>query len=370
MLQTEHLTADNLRGILHTVRAAVPRISFPLDRAASSDIRTGYIDGEPVRRLVVTLRGPGCAWVERGGGCVMCGHHAGTTRGDVPSPEEYLAQFRGEIAGYDLSGIRIISLYNSGSMLNPEEVPPDALALILRDIREFAPIRKVVLETRAEYVRRDAITGLLRELGPGKTISAAIGLETADDRTRELCLNKGCLLDDIARAVSSVKGLAEVQLYVLLGIPFLTEAETVEDTVRSLECARDLGADEIHIEPLTVQRHTLLERLHRAGICRLPSLHSIYEVLGAVVPGIRPYVSPFRHMPPPEIVPRGCSVCTERLIFVLLNRYNIRRDRASLACSPCACMDEWRERLAERDPRPLPERVAEGLERISREDER
>lgn len=364
---TEHSTVGSLRGILHAVRASVPHSSFPRDHAASSDIRIGYIDGEPVRRLVVTLRGPGCAWVSRGGGCVMCGHYAGTTCGDVPSPDEYLAQFRGEIARYDLSDIRVISLYNSGSMLNPEEVPPEALSLIFRDICALAPVRKVVLETRAEYVRRETAAGLKSLLGTGKTLAVAIGLETSDDLTRAFCVNKGCSRDDISRAVRSLRGLAEIQLYILLGVPFLTELEAIEDAIRSLACARDLGADEIHIEPLTVQRYTLVERLYRIGICRLPSLYSLYEVLMAVVPEIRPYVSPFRHMPLPEIIPGGCPVCTERLIDGLLNRYNIRRDRESLACSPCTCMESWRERLAERDFRPIPERVADALDRLGQE---
>jgi hypothetical protein len=367
MVLTEQPILGSLRGILHAVRANTPRSPFPRDLAASSDIRTGYMDAEPVNRLVITLRGPGCSWVSRGGGCVMCGHHAGTTRGEIPLPEEYLAQFRSEIARYDLSSVRVISLYNSGSMLNPGEVPPEALALILRYIRELAPIRKVVLETRAEYVCRKRVAELRRLLGPGKILAVAIGLETADDLARELCVNKGCSLDEIARAVRSVKGLAETQLYVLLGVPFFTESEAVEDAVHSLECARDLGADEIHIEPLTVQRHTLFERLYRAGICRLPSLYSLYEVLRTVVPEIRPYVSPFLHMPPPEIIPGGCPACTERLIDGLLNRYNIRRDYESLAYPPCACMESWRERLAERDSRPLTERVADALERLTLE---
>ena len=120
---------------------------------------------------------------------------------------------------------------------------------ILAEVRAYPSIRKVVLETRAEYVNTEVINELTSLLGVGRTVSVAMGLETADNFLREICLNKGCSLSDITEAVQSLKGIAETQLYILAGIPFLTEAEAIEDTVRSIQCAHSLGADEIHIEP-------------------------------------------------------------------------------------------------------------------------
>ncbi|MHB9030766.1 MAG: hypothetical protein ACYC9O_18515 [Candidatus Latescibacterota bacterium] len=350
---------------MHGIRVSAPILSFPRDKAAASDIRTGYIHDRPARRLVITLRGPGCSWVDRGEGCFMCGHHAGTTRGAIPAAEEYLAQFRSEISGYDLSGIEILSLYNSGSVLNPDEVPPEALRAMIADIRNLGSIRKVVLETRAEYIDRSRLAELKDILGPGRILSVALGLETSDDLKRSLCINKGCSLAEISRAVEAVRGLGETQLYVLLGLPFLTESEAVEDAIRSIRCARDLGADEIHIEPLTLQRHTLLEYLHQAGLYRLPSLYSVYSVLQAVVPEIRPYVSPFLHMPLPEAIPSGCPSCTPGLIDNLLGRYNLLRNRESLEYPRCACLPLWEERRSERDPRPLDRRISDALESLA-----
>ena len=169
-------------------------------------------------------------------------------------------------------------------------------------------IGKVVLETRAEYIDPAVVASLSRLLGPRIRLSIAIGLETADDLKRDLLMNKGCSLDEIERAVLSVKGMADIQLYVLLGLPFLTETELIDDAIGTIRCAARLGADEIHIEPATLQRYTLTGLLADAGLYRLPSLYSLYEVLGAVVPEVRPYVSPFMHMPPPERIPEGCSL--------------------------------------------------------------
>jgi archaeosine synthase beta-subunit len=357
---------DDLRAALHAHRRRTPVQSFPADRAASSDIRTGYLDGLPVRRLVITFRAPGCVWVTAGGGCLMCGHWAGTTRGVRPSTEETVQQFETEIARYDTTGIPVLSLYNSGSMLNPDEMSPDALGTILDTVRRVHPgIRKVVLESRAEFVTADRLATVRSAIGENISLSVAIGLETGDDRRRALCVNKGCDKAEMGRAIDTLHGLAHAQVYVFFGLPFLTEREMIEDTATSIRVARDLGADEIHIEPATLQRHTLLWDIHSAGAYRLPSLYSLYEVLREVMPDIRPYVSPFLHMPLPEFIPEGCPACTERLIDGLLDRYNITRDSAALAYSPCACMESWRARLEERDERSVEERVAAALDMLA-----
>ena len=248
---------EQLRAVLRSIRSATPYTDFPRDRAASSDIRTGYLDGNPVRRLVITMRAPGCSWVERGGGCTMCGHFAGTTRGVLPTVEDCISQFTGEIDRYDLSKIRIVSLYNSGSMLDPDEFPFDALRYICRTLCRLPSIEKLVLESRAEYIDRSSIEELLDILGPSRKLSVAVGLETSDDLKRQLCINKGCTRRDIENAIGAIGDITEIQLYILLGIPFLTEREMLDDAVMSLRCASDMGADEIHIEPATIQRYTL-----------------------------------------------------------------------------------------------------------------
>ena len=365
MNSTNKTSIEALRNVMHSIRAGTPFTTFPRDRAASSDIRTGYVNGQPVNRLVITLRGPGCTWIKRGGGCVMCGHYAGTLQGAVPTAEETISQFRSEIAKYDMEYISVLSLYNSGSVLNTSELHFDALKNILTEIGKLHSIKKVVLESRAEFVRTDIIEILKDILGPHKILSIAIGLETSDDIKRELCINKGSTFLEIKRAVKSLNGIAETQLYILLGLPFLTESEAIEDAVSSIRYAGDIGADEIHIEPITYQRHTLIELLLRHNLSRLPSLYSIYEVLKQVVPGIKPYVSPFMHMPLPDRIPRGCPSCTERLIYGLLNRYNIFRDSESLEYKYCDCLNEWHKRLAETDDRPLSQRVMDSIPAIS-----
>ncbi len=292
----------------------------------------------------------------------MCGHYAGTLGGSTPDPEAVAAQFETETAHYSLQDFPVISIYNSGSVLNPDEIPFEALRTILEKIRPVAGPLKVILESRAEYVTSDLVEELAGVLGPGKTLSIAMGLETLDDGKRDLCVNKGCTFASLERAVASLDGKALSQIYVFFGLPFLTEREALEDTVTSVIAARDMGADEIHIEPATLQRHTLTWELARAGLYRLPSLRSLNEVLRRLFPDIRPYVSPFMHMPRPDIIPEGCPVCSGRLVRGLIEGYNVSRDVSALDDEPCGCIDGWLRRLEETDERPLALRVADSLD--------
>ena len=351
-----------LRKTLQTIRRSTPAQTFSTTAAALSDVRTGYLEGRPVKRLVVTLRSPGCSWTRESGGCVMCGHWAGATQDGTPGYGDSLAQFRCEIRKYDLRDIGVLSIYNSGSVLNPRELAPDALMSMLAGVRAYPSIRKVVLETRAEFVDESYVGELAAILTPQVRLSIAMGFETADDTRRELCLNKGCSARRIEDAIERIRDVAEIQMYVLAGIPFLTEAEVLEDAVAAVRSARNMGADEVHIEPMTIQRHTLVEALAEAGLYRLPSLYTLFEILRRVVPEIRPYISPFMHMPLPERLPEGCPSCTARLREQLLNRYNISRDTASLDYDSCDCIPDWRTRLRKTDPRPLEQRVREALE--------
>lgn len=300
----------------------------------------------------------------------MCGHYTGTTQGDKPSHKDIYAQFRNEIGLYDIKKFSVISIYNSGSMLNPEEIETEALEQIFLFIKKTGTIKKVVIESRAEYVKPEPVKHLSEILGNPIKLSVAMGLETHDDIKRDLCLNKGCSLKDIEDAVNSLKGIAETQLYVLLGLPFLTESETIEDTTETLKWAADSGADEIHIEPVTLQKNTFIELLVKKGLYKLPSIYSVYEVLKKVVPEIRPYVSPFMHMPLPEKIPGGCPKCTDRLVKGLLENYNIRRDRKSLEYPECDCIGEWRKRLSETDKRPLTERISDIMTILHRQSSR
>jgi hypothetical protein len=353
----------DLKKALFQIRSRDPNTVYDPARALSSDIRIGYLHGRPVERLVITLRSAGCGWVRRGGGCTMCGHYPGTTRGEPLRPLDFLRQFQKEMAFYRDRNVPVLCLYNSGSMLNEEEIPGEALAGILDMVARKEGIKKVVLESRPEYCSKEKIRWIRKQLGP-KRLEIAMGLESSNDQILALTLNKGFASEEFRSMVEEIKEYVPVRIYILLKGPFLTEREAVEDAVSSIRFARTLSPREIHLEPATLQEHSLLHSLHGAGHYRLPWLWSIYEVLRRVGRECRVYVSPFSHMPRPYRIPENCRVCTGTIQDLLTRHYNRTFDLSPLHGYSCTCRSEWEEALLEEDPRPLAVRVIQGLEAI------
>lgn len=342
------------------IRSRDVKVPSQPGQALSSDIRIGYLKGRPVERLVITLRSPGCGWVRRGGGCTMCGHYAGTTMGDSLSPRDMVAQFARELGRYRGRRIPVLCLYNSGSVLNDEELSREALAGILARISARQEIRKVVLESRPEYCSEEKIQWIRKRLGP-RVLEVAMGLESSNDAVLAWTLNKGFRSEQFHRMAEKIGRYVRIRIYVMLKGPFLTEGEAIEDAVEAIRFARRLAPSEIHLEPATLQEHTLLHLLHEAGVYRLPWLWSIYEVLRRAGEESRVYVSPFNHMPRPLRIPGNCGACTEPVRELLIQNYNLTFDLEPLRRYSCACRGQWEESLSYEDPRPLKARVLQGL---------
>ncbi|MFC1855974.1 archaeosine biosynthesis radical SAM protein RaSEA [Thermodesulfobacteriota bacterium] len=349
-----------LHKALREIRGNIPKPTFNIKKAASSDIRIGYIGGKPKKRLVVTLRSSGCSWVESHGGCTMCGHYAGTTRGEKITEADYLVQFKREIAKYDFADVPILCLYNAGSVLNSDEISSETLSGILQEVSKIDAIKKVVFETRSEFVTEDVIANIKSNLAQDD-FEIAIGLESSNEDVREFCLNKGLDIADFTRAVKLVKEHAKLRLYLMIKPIFLTEAEGIEDAVRSFNDSLIYSPDEVHFEPATIQEHTLAYDMYQKGTYRAPWLWSIIEVLKRIGGEKRAYVSPFMHMPSPLIVPHNCEKCTEKLTQMILEDYNRNFDLTIFDGVTCECRVEYEKELNYVDPRPLSERVSDYL---------
>ena len=89
--------------------------------------RIGHLDDQPIRRLIIFLRSTGCEWVEKTGGCTMCGFYCATSRGREVSADEYVAQFEHVMDAVDLGDYPIVSIYNDGNIFNEREMPVAAV---------------------------------------------------------------------------------------------------------------------------------------------------------------------------------------------------------------------------------------------------
>jgi hypothetical protein len=353
------LAKDQLREVLKIIRSMAPK---PVcDRKAAADLafRIGYLDGKVVNRAVITLRGPGCSWGRSGMGCTMCGHYAGMLAQQPVCVGDLKEQFDRCMDRIRFEGTPILCVYDGGSFLNPREVSYEVQEYICKTVARTRGIHKFVIETRSEYCDPDWLKSLNKLLGD-KSLVVALGLETRNDDVRDLLVNKGMTLDQFEAAADVVKSICGLRVYAMIKPPFLTEAEMIEDAVETIRYVDDLGAEEIHFEPVTVQQHTLMYYLWRQGLYRLPWLWSIIEILKRVSP-IKVYCSPFAHYPRPIAKPHNCPGCDSVVLERLLVGYNSTFDVGCLEGLSCRCQEAWHAVLEVSDSRSLQERVLDSI---------
>jgi radical SAM enzyme (TIGR01210 family) len=203
----------------------------------------------------------------------MCGY---ASEGAPATSEDLMVQFNAamkKLSGED----RVVKIYTSGSFLDPLEMPEEARAKILADLRSRG-IEKLVIESRPEYITSARVEECLSMIDT----EFAIGLETANDLIRQKIIRKGFTFQDFADAAKVVHNQdGMVKAYLLLKPPFLSEGEAIKDAISSAKTA-GVYADMLSLNLCNIQRGTLVERLWERGEYRPPWLWSAVEVLKSV----------------------------------------------------------------------------------------
>jgi len=236
---------------------------------ASSWKEKDFLDG-PVQAGVVILPTIGCRW-GRAEGCIMCGYVYDAAR--EITQDKIVTEFK--LAIDKLDGIDYLKIFTSGSFLDPGELTKDSI----REIMEKVPanIKRIQIESRPEFIKEKVLKEIKEIID--SELEIGIGLESANDRIRT-AINKGFSFDDFARAVAICnKNDVNVKAYLLLKPPFLTEKEAIEDMKDSIKKAEIAGAGRVSINPMNIQRGTLVEKLWQRGEYRPPWLWSVVELL-------------------------------------------------------------------------------------------
>jgi radical SAM enzyme (TIGR01210 family) len=317
------------------------------ERPLASWTGTDRLDDRIVPTLTVILKTPGCAWRR----CRMCSyrHERHGTREDAESLiRAQLAYVRREYDGRDFEQVK---LFSSGSLLDPDEVPPAALDAIADAFRG----RTLVVETRPEYVDRARLAELAARLDTGtsaRSVFVAIGLETTSDLVREKSIDKGFSYAMYLHAVREARQAgAGVKVYLLHKPLFLTESEAIEDMNRSIAEVSP-HADLISMNPCTVQRRTELEWYWQRRAYRPPYLWSVLSIL----------LDAGRHVTADPLGggrsrgPHNCGAC-DREIVDAIREYSLTADRTRLVeamAIPCDCKKEWEFVLGNERPYCMP----------------
>lgn len=260
-----------------------------------------------------------------------------------PSQDEIVKQFRHGLSKLEgLHSPLSVKLYTSGSFLDGEEVPPGAREIILRMISEHGSISEVILESRPEYVTRTVLSEVAEALSDC-SVEIGIGLESSSDRVRSLCVNKGFSFDEFRGSVERAchAGIG-VRAYVLMKPPFLTEMDSIVDAKNTIADALDVGVTTVSLNPVNVQKNTLVEYLWRRGRYRPPWLWSVLDVLKYArnIAGKNANIICDPVAAGKQRGTHNCGRCDERVVGSIRD-FVLAQDSSLLNASDCDCKGLW-----------------------------
>ncbi|MDH7507337.1 MAG: archaeosine biosynthesis radical SAM protein RaSEA [Candidatus Thermoplasmatota archaeon] len=230
------------------------------------------LDDKIVDTFVIIFRTRGCSWAFESG-CSMCGYFNDSLWKDV-SEIDLLKQFENAMKNY--SKQKFVKIFTSGSFLDDKEITPKVRKQILNKLSENAS--KISVESRPEFIN-DKTLKEIKSIMNLKNFEIGLGLETGNDFIRKNCLNKGFTFNDYKKAANKLKKYKiDLKTYILIKPPFLTEKESIDDAVKTVEKIKKI-TDSISFNPTNVQKNTVVEYLWKRKQYRPAWLFSIIEIL-------------------------------------------------------------------------------------------
>ncbi|MGM0405566.1 MAG: archaeosine biosynthesis radical SAM protein RaSEA [Thermoplasmatota archaeon] len=283
----------------------------------------------------VIFRTTGCSW-NRSSGCTMCGYYTDTNP-DI-NHDDLADQFQEFSDKY--SGEEIVKIYTSGSFFDEDEIPQKFALNVLN----FLDAGKVVVETRPQFITSNRLQKFSSKV---KKLELAIGLESSNNFVLKNCINKGFKLENYLEKRDLVfDNQSLLRTYLLLKPPFLTEKEAIKDLTNSIE--RVSHPDNIiSINPVNVQRGSLLEKLNRDKIYRSAWLWSLLKVISEVDNIDSTIISSTVGLGS-ERGAHNCGECDQEIVE-LIRRFNLTQDiepiKSRLKNPECTCYQQWKKEL-------------------------
>jgi hypothetical protein len=242
------------------------------------------------KEFTIILRTRGCRWaLGKTGGCSMCGYIQDSSGTEV-SPKNIINQFdyaiENKLNEIKTNNIRyILKIFNSGSFFDDYEIPESVRLHIYEKISEIDELKEVVVESRPEFVTYENLSFMKNSL-KNKYCEIGIGLETVNDYIRKNYINKGLTYNDFLKTLESCKqNDIGVKAYLLFKPPFLTEQGAIDDCIISMKKLIDLKINSISVNPVNIQKGSLVEYLWLQNRYRPPWFYSLFKCLReAVIP--------------------------------------------------------------------------------------
>lgn len=299
----------------------------------------------------------------------MCGHYFGTSKGQDLPEHSFINQFKQEYAKHNFSDIPMICIYNAGSILNNDEISNDELLEILKIVNSNKDIKRVVLESRPEFINYE-ILSKISEVCKDTIVEIGIGLETANDYLRTKCVNKGFSFNAYIQAVCKIKKFSNIKVLTYLTVKpiFLTIQEGIDDVVNSIKTISDF-TDIISLEPVSIQKNTLIEYLYNENMYQPPKGWMVRDIIlrlaaENLLSKFELRIGGFEFFPIPDLVISNCELCNEALYYAI-DDFNSTEDIKAIEALHCECEKAYLdEKLSESGELSIEERITNCMNQL------
>lgn len=176
--------------------------------------------------------------------------------------------------------IRELELEANGSFLSEREIPYDLFLGVLHFVAHKA-IPVITMETHYTTITEEKLQTIRSILGEEQVISFELGFESASERVRKI-YNKDIDINkylEVTRLCEKYR--IALQINVLLGAPFLTREEQIQDCINSLKFVyEEMPKDTIVVLfPINIKNNTMLKLWQERGLYDQISSWEFVELL-------------------------------------------------------------------------------------------
>ncbi|MBP9164362.1 MAG: hypothetical protein KBF99_14360 [Leptospiraceae bacterium] len=350
-------------------KSEAEREEFSVDRPVCTEVRHARYNGDLVQKLIIFLRGTGCSSIELNGGCTFCGFYSATNHGIKLNRSNFLnqLQFAFDLHKKELDRFPIISLYNDGSMLSEQEISLDVTLEMIQTLSSFQNLKLITTESKLQDITEEKILRIKNTTN--KELELSFGFESSDPVVRRLCINKNFTNNKVIE-VSELLRAHNINCTALLMLkpPFLSEQESIDDAVKSLQFLEETEINRIDIELPTVEAFTLSHELWKQELYKPIKLWSVVEILKhrhALNLKKIIYVSPANYTVKAIATSSNCPLCNDKFSNLFME-YNQTNDISVFDNLTCECKHDWNQRLipSSLEQLPLADRVEKMMDML------
>jgi radical SAM enzyme (TIGR01210 family) len=242
-------------------------------------------------------------------------------------------------------------IFTSGSFFDPEEVPHSLQAEIISWLAENPNVSEVAVESRPEFVAA-LDQSWLAESARRKHLDVGIGLEAVSDAFRDTYIHKGFSYADFLTCHEQLKTAgAGTKVYLTLKPPLAPESASIADVASSIQTLLNLGVDTISLNPVAVQRDTIVDLLFHRKQYRPPWLYSVLYALELGTAGKTLGETRILCDPIAKGKDRGTHncrdpACNQQSLDLLNSAIMAQNFQGLLDQTNCWCKTVWRDLLA------------------------